>query len=279
MQHTPSSRSKERAEFFKSLASPSASTSSNNTPPEDQVQQDAIPVQATSVKLPDFWRDHPTLWFSRVEALFRTKGITTEQTRFDYVVAALSPEVAEQVFDHVVDPDADTPFTSIKEALIDRIGKTSAERTRIALEEETLGDRTPLQLLRRLQAMLPAGDFSSEMFRFHFIQKMPRDIRAHLAAASTDDLSALARRADNLLAFNLAQPPAPSAANVSATADPAPLDEIIARLNLLEKKTKPKYPAQQPRSNNLCFYHGRFGDKARKCQPPCSKNGWLGSRQ
>ena len=46
-------------------------------------------VQAVSVKLPEFWPDDPEVWFIRVEAQLRSRAITQDQTRFDYVVAAL----------------------------------------------------------------------------------------------------------------------------------------------------------------------------------------------
>ena len=43
-------------------------------------------IQAVALKLPEFWTDKPEVWFARVEAQFGTKGITQDDTKFNYLV-------------------------------------------------------------------------------------------------------------------------------------------------------------------------------------------------
>ena len=77
-------------------------------------------VAAVSVKLPPFWPTDPTVWFLQVEAQFNTRGITSQKTRFDYVVSSLSPEIACEVRDLLIRPPAESPYEKLKEELIKR---------------------------------------------------------------------------------------------------------------------------------------------------------------
>ena len=52
-----------------------------------------------TIKIPLLWLSDPELWFQQVEAQFTTKGVSSQRTCFDYVMASLSPGYATEVRD------------------------------------------------------------------------------------------------------------------------------------------------------------------------------------
>ena len=67
-------------------------------------QPNALPfvgesISKVSVKIPPFRSRRPHLWFSQVEASFKTAGIVNENTKYNYVVSSLDQATAEQLAD------------------------------------------------------------------------------------------------------------------------------------------------------------------------------------
>ena len=107
-------------------------------------------VSSVTIKIPPFWPADPEVWFAQVDAQFTTKSITSQKTRFDHVVASLSPEYATEVRDLILKPPTVDPYTE----LIKRMTASQQKRLRQLFSTEELGDRTPSQLLRRMQQLL-----------------------------------------------------------------------------------------------------------------------------
>ena len=255
----------------------------------------ARPAEATAavanvsvVKLPPFWPSDPAVWFAQVEAHFATRRITSQRTRFDYVVASLSPEIATGIRDLILKPPDTNPYDVLKEQLIKRTAASAQRRFQQLFSSEELGDRKPTQLLRRMQQLL--GDHAEvtdgSFIRELFLQRLPSNVRMVLASTSaTTSLEELAELADKIV--EVATP------TIAATTTPQPFSQLLTELEQLRTEvrqlqrsvktlshnrrgrstshSRPSSPAPPSAGNSsMCWYHQTYGEAARKCNSPCS---------
>lgn len=261
-----------------------------------------------TLRLPKFWTADPQLWFAQVESQFTTSHITSQAQRFHHVVAALPPETAVDIRDIILEPPTTNPYDTLKAELIKRTSASEHRRLQQLLTSEELGDRTPSQLLRRLQQLLGerAATFDPALLRELFLQRLPNNVRMVLTSASGLALVQLAQLADTVMEVAAPQV-APIAAmqshllgasaNISAaettedsfrtdiqqaikalTAQVAALTSRSRSEHRQRSTSRPRYssPSQAravSRHSDICWYHRTFGDRARNCVGSCSASG------
>lgn len=214
-------------------------------------------------KIPSFWPEDPELFFVRVEAEFvkANPKITSENTKFSYLVGALDKDHATLVRQYLLVPDTTSPYTKLKDELVRQF--TPADHARLQrAKAETLGDKKPSALLCRLQQLLPSAKFKETYIRDLFLSKLPSGLQLVLAAMSEKDLRALAETADSIIDF---QPQLPAETSASSEVNFLRNEVAALRSELQKKSTR-----INRNSNQLCWFHERFGRKARKCQAPCN---------
>jgi hypothetical protein len=142
----------------------------------------------------------------------RLRRLTDQKTRFDYVIASLSPEVATEVRDFILKPPNDTPYTVLKEQFVKCIATSEQCHLQLLFNAKELGDRKPSQLLRRMQQLL--GNCAG-LLTIHFCERcLPTKVRMVLASTSTtmslDELAELANNIAEVAALTITAPPPPT---------------------------------------------------------------------
>ena len=263
------------------------------------------PVSAVAVKLPPFWANDPVIWFAQVEAQFLTRGITSETTKYAYVVASLQPSIAQEVRDLLITPPVASPYTTLKEELVKRTSESEQKRLQKLLTTEELGDKIPSQLLRKMEQLLGDRTLEPSILKQLFLQRLPTNVQLILASTSETDLTQMAKLADKIVEVSPTMP-----APLLATASPPPLvaavqdtsqsdiqllqakvDKLSAQVDLLLRRNRSRPGRNRSRSrdaqqhqrgqdrsrhasgdntSDLCWYHWTYGDQARSCKNPCN---------
>ena len=248
-------------------------------------------VAPISIKLPPFWPADPQIWFAQVEAQFETRGIRASKTKFDYIVSSLSPEFATEVQDLILSPPAEEPYDALRTQLIKRTAASEQRRLQQLFNTEELGNRKPTQLLRRMQQLLgeKAGTVDGSILRELFLQRLPSNVRMVLVSSpesvGIDDLATLADRITEVATSTSSVSSVEQSSQVSSELDQlraevADLRKLLQSSNRYHRRPRSATPSRRSSSPapsrssmDLCWYHSRFGDAARKCRSPCSKAG------
>ncbi|XP_072375738.1 uncharacterized protein [Diabrotica undecimpunctata] len=112
----------------------------------------ATGVDRVSVKIPPFWTSDPEIWLLQVENQFALANITSNATKFNYIVANLETAYVSEVRDITVSPPATDRYIKLKTELIKRLSASQQKIKRLP-EHEELGNRRPSQFLRHLQSL------------------------------------------------------------------------------------------------------------------------------
>lgn len=248
-------------------------------------------IESYAVKLPGFWNELPEVWFVQAESQFRTSRISTERTKFDYTIQALPPETVKNVYDTVLKCHGDaeqTPYTTLKNALLSRYTLTEAQRLEKILSGAEMGDMNPSQFYNSLKLIAGTSATVNEtLLRSVWIRRLPTMVQAIIQDKKDLGLEAVLASADSV--HEIYQRSDLNLSTLTATAGKSTGDRFSQLENRLidvidKKFSQMKVQGNRSRSRDgkrsqgrssdagLCYYHRKFGDKAKKCREPCSKS-------
>jgi hypothetical protein len=136
-------------------------------PPEQPAAPTAAPGGSyAGLRLPDFWSDAPAGWFLYAESRFRIRNITSEVDRFDHLVGALPKSSVRLVLDALESPDADRPYSTLKQRLLASHELLEFQRIELLFKMEPLGSRKPSELLSHMLEICPKGRGKEPLLHF-----------------------------------------------------------------------------------------------------------------
>ena len=227
-------------------------------------------------------------WFLQVESIFHMLRVTSQPRKFASVMQKLPPDIVGKVSDILSDIPRTNPYDRLKEAIIKRTGRSEEERIENVLRNVTRGDRSPSELLQYMKTQLGSQNVSDKVLRSMWMERLPKSVTQIIApmmrTAALEDLAESAdlvfSRLDHSIHAIKTPEPVPQSSLERALAD---LQQQVNDLRIaLQRQDRSRTPARrdsnrtQSRSrdrstlNGLCYYHRRFGDKAKKCTSTCT---------
>lgn len=249
-------------------------------------------VDRVHIKLPPFWRKDPKLWFIQLEAQFDLAGITRDITMFHHVVSAIDTEILQEVTEVITNPPINEKYNTIKNRIIGIFSDSTENKIRKLLSEMDLGDKKPSMLLSEMRR-LGGPDVPDKLLQTIWMQRLPVQVQSILATSS-DGVDSLASMADKIMqidqprTFAITNSNSSNNTSSSNNSSTSTLEELVQKLSLevAELRTsmhrREPHHTRRPRSRSRsvkrtskyeeCWYHYKFGDKAKKCIPPCKQS-------
>ena len=235
------------------------------------------------VKLPPFNNETPVVWFNNAEAYFEIKGLADRRLWFFYTQWALSPQQGRLVTDITsLNPPPADAYQQLKERLLHLYDLDERSRLDKLIAMPPLGGRRPSELLAAMRQLVPPGEENSVIFRHMFFRRLPSAIQIQLGEDRSSSTAELAARADDLLAAAKTAT-MPVAAVEEETVAAATDSRPTKRKRSQRGNKRPHTGGDGGRSSNggnqaaiagwTCFAHTKFGDKASRCHPSCSRAG------
>jgi hypothetical protein len=146
-------------------------------PPLKTPLQHPLKSHVQQFGFPLLWPERPDVCFSQTDSQFAIAGITSETTKFHYVVSKLEQKHAAELDDLITSPPQDQPYTTLRSTLLTRLSP-SIEQRHHQLHHEEMGDRKPSQFLRHLRRLTP--DVPESLIRSIWTSRLPSYLQTPL---------------------------------------------------------------------------------------------------
>jgi len=147
----------------------------------------------THVRLPGFWHNSPTQWFTHADAMFANKRIRSDLSRVNHVLEALDEDGVLTIADLL---GSDAMYESIRQRLAAAYSVPQATRFQRMIQPGGMGDRAPSRLLLDMREIYPDGMTDSSLLAF-WLNKLPPPVHTVITGL-IGSVDFLAERADRV---------------------------------------------------------------------------------
>lgn len=256
---------------------------------DDEQQQpadeSASQVQRVAIKIPPLWKDNVAAWFIQIESQFYCSKITADETKFHTVVAALDGDIIQQTMQLLKNPPPADKYDALKQSLLKNFDSSEQTKLRKLFSRMELGDRKPSHLLNEMQN-LGGTAASEELLYTLWIDMLPANAVAVLEGfqGSLSEKAAIADKITEAIGYKLIAQASTKPCNYQPSEEISEIKHAIQELtqkfgelnrSRQRSHSRGNYPRRRSKSQSeskqdLCYYHSRFGSKARKCSQPCA---------
>nr|VZH92711.1 unnamed protein product [Spirometra erinaceieuropaei] len=121
-----------------------------------------------------------------MESAFSTANVTKELAKYHKLVEVLPASVISQVQSLLAYDPADAPYSTLNAEILRLNSVSDRRRYHQLLREESLGDRKPSELLRRMRSLLGDRQDDDKFVKEMFLERLPADVQTILASGSQD---------------------------------------------------------------------------------------------
>lgn len=205
------------------------------------------------VKPPPFWPNNPSLWFVKVEALFDSAGVTSQRAKFNSLTQGLADDHMVKVAPVLENPVIGSEYDDLKSALLKSFGKTQGQKDSELFSMKGLGDETARDFVVRLEGLVTDVE---QMKKAFLLLQLPDEVKSIVSSHQFETCKELADIVDRVLDSRCLKQVGVCAAEVNA-------------FSKSRKTQKKKTDIADDPDSTTCFYHLKYGPKAKKCRPGC----------
>ena len=221
--------------------------------PENEAAASAADTrQPGNLRLQPFFESKPKIWFELIEEQFLIYKISADALRYAHLVSAQTDEPYSIVSAALYGSTQDK-YETAKRALIKQYTKSQYARYQAIFHTPPLGDQKPSTLLRYMVDHLDDEEAQKPgaWLKWLWFSLLPEHVREHL-------LSDAVKAGDDELPLR----------QLAELADMR-ISNDIRRIDAVSRPAKIKPAKKDDDKPDWCFYHNRFGNKAKKCKDGC----------